>query len=102
MDSTGTLVAGQRRRLGLLVLVATSRELGISRDKLIASLSPESPTDSARHALHQLLYYLRQQIGDDAFLGTDPLRLNPAVVGFTRVGETIIRYNYSAECPGFY
>jgi eukaryotic-like serine/threonine-protein kinase len=82
MDSTGTLVAGQRRRLALLVLVATSRERGVSRDKLIASLSPESPIDSARHALHQLLYYLRQQIGDDTFLGTDPLRLNPAVVGF--------------------
>ena len=82
VDSTGATVAGQRRRLALLVLVATSRELGVPRDKLISALSPESPTDSARHALHQLLYYLRQQIADDVFLGTDPLRLNRAVVGF--------------------
>ena len=82
VDSTGLVVAEQRRRLALLVLVASGRERGISRDRLIASLSPESPTDSARHALHQLLYYLRQQVGDDAFLGTDPLRLNREVVGF--------------------
>jgi serine/threonine-protein kinase len=81
-DSTGLVVAEQRRRLALLVLVASGRERGVSRDRLIASLSPESPTDSARHALHQLLYYLRQQIGDDAFLGTDQLRLNRDVVGF--------------------
>jgi eukaryotic-like serine/threonine-protein kinase len=86
VDSTGLVVAEQRRRLALLVLVASGRERGVSRDRLIASLSPESPTDSARHALHQLLYYLRQQVGDDAFLGTDPLRLNREVIGFD-VGE---------------
>jgi serine/threonine-protein kinase len=82
VDATGVVVAEQRRRLALLVLVASSVQRGVSRDKLIASLSPESPTDSARHALHQLLYYLRQQVGDDAFLGTDPLRLNREVVAF--------------------
>jgi serine/threonine-protein kinase len=82
VDSTGLVVAEQRRRLALLVLLASGRERGVSRDKLIAALSPESPSDSARHALHQLLYYLRQQVGDDAFLGTDPLRLNRDVVGF--------------------
>jgi eukaryotic-like serine/threonine-protein kinase len=82
VDSTGPVVAEQRRRLALLVLLASGRERGVSRDKLIAALSPESPSDSARHALHQLLYYLRQQLGDDAFLGTDPLRLNCDVVAF--------------------
>ena len=54
----------------------------MTRDRLISLLSPESSTESARHSLHQLLYYLRQQLGDDAFLGTDPLRLNPATVTF--------------------
>ena len=82
VDSTGAVVAEQRRRLALLALVASGRERGISRDKLIAALSPDSPADSARHSLHQLLYYLRQLIGDGGFLGTDPLRLNPAVVAF--------------------
>jgi eukaryotic-like serine/threonine-protein kinase len=80
VDSTGVVVAEQRRRLALLVLVASGRDRGVSRDKLIAWLSPESATESARHALHQLLYYLRQQVGDEAFLGTDPLRLNREVV----------------------
>ena len=82
VDSTGALVAEQRRRLALLVLVASGRDRGVSRDKLIAWLSPESATDSARHALHQLLYYLRQQVGDEAFVSTDPLRLNREVVAF--------------------
>lgn len=78
----GTPVAEQRRRVALLVLVAAGGDRGTSRDKLIATLSPDSTTESARHALHQLLYYLRRQVGDDAFLGTDPLRLNPQVVAF--------------------
>ena len=82
VDSRGAVVGDQRRRLALLVLVASGRERGASRDKLIAALSPESPTESARHALHQLLYYMRQQIGENAFLGTDPLRLNGEVVAF--------------------
>ena len=82
VDAAGAAVADQRRRIALLVLLASSRERGVSRDKLVAALSPESTTESARHALHQLLYYLRQQIGDEAFLGTDPLRLDPDVVAF--------------------
>jgi serine/threonine-protein kinase len=82
VDATGVVVAEQRRRLALLVLVASGRDRGASRDKLIAALSPESPTNSARHALHQLLYYLRQQVGENAFLGTDPLRINREVVAF--------------------
>ena len=52
----------------------------MTRDRIVSLLSPESPTAAARHSLHQLLYYLRKQLGVDAFLGTDPLRLNPAVV----------------------
>lgn len=78
----GTPVAEQRRRVALLVLVAAGGDRGTSRDKLIATLSPDSTTDSARHALHQLLYYLRRQVGEDAFLGSDPLRLNPQLVAF--------------------
>ena len=65
LEATGSRVAEQRRRLALLALVASSGERGISRDRPIAALSPESSTESARHALHKLLYYLRQQLGDD-------------------------------------
>ena len=82
LKATGSRVAEQRKRLALLALVASSGERGISRDRLIVALSPESSTESARHALQQLLYYLRQQVGDDVFLGTDPLRLNRQLVAF--------------------
>jgi len=80
VDSGGAVVAEQRRRLALLVLIAAGRGRGVSRDKLVSYLNPESSTDSARHALHQLLYYIRQQAGDDVLTGTDPLRVNPDVV----------------------
>ena len=76
----GEIVRPQRRRLALLVIAAAAGDRGISRDKLIALLSPESTTESARHSLHQLLYYLRQQLGDDVFIGSDPLSLNPGIV----------------------
>ncbi len=62
----------QRRRLALLALLAVAGERGLSRDKLQAYLWPESRADQARHALEQLLYFLRRQLGDDAFLGTNP------------------------------
>jgi DNA-binding SARP family transcriptional activator/TolB-like protein len=80
VDASGAVVAEQRRRLALLALIAAGRGKGVSRDKLVSYLSPESSSDSARHALHQLLYYLRQQAGEDALLGTDALRLNPDVL----------------------
>lgn len=80
VDAGGAVVAEQRRRLALLALIAAGRGKGVSRDKLVSYLSPESSSESARHALHQLLYYLRQQAGEDVLLGTDPLRLNPDVL----------------------
>src|SRR6266571_5328751 len=80
VDSTGGVVGQQRRRLALLTLLSAAREQGMSRDRLVLFLSPESPTESARHALQQLIYYVRQQAGDDVFLGSDPLRLNPVVI----------------------
>ena len=80
VDTGGAVVAGQRRRLALLVLIAAGRGKGITRDKLVSYLNPESSAESARHALHQLLYYIRQQAGEDVLVGTDPLRLNPNVM----------------------
>ena len=80
IDGSGAVIGEQRRRVALLALVAAAGERGVSRDKLLAWLSPESDTASARHSLHQLLYYLRRQIGSDAFRGTDPIRLDPQVV----------------------
>jgi DNA-binding SARP family transcriptional activator len=80
VDEAGVEVATQPRRLALLALLAAAGPRGITRAKLQAQLWPESSTDSARHALDQLLYYLRRQVDPDLFLGTDPLRLNPAII----------------------
>jgi len=80
LGADGAPIGQQRRRLALLALVTAAGDTGVTRDRVMAALSPDSPVESARHALHQLLYYLRQQLGEDPFVGTDPLRLNPGVV----------------------
>jgi DNA-binding SARP family transcriptional activator len=80
-DENLTGAVTQRRRLGILVLLAAAGPAGMSRDKLLAYLWPESDAESARHVLNQLLYAQRRQIGDEAlFLGRKTLRLNPAVI----------------------
>ena len=77
----------QRRRLALLALLAVARETGLSRDKLLAWLWPDSDAERARHVLNQLLYAQRRQVGDAAlFTGQKTLRLNRAVMT-TDVGE---------------
>src|SRR5437899_10982450 len=73
--------ATQRRPLALLALLASARERGVSRDKLLGYLWPESGADKARHLLNQALYALRRHLAaDDLFLGSSELRLNPAAL----------------------
>lgn len=79
-DSAGHHVVSQRRRLALLALLAVAADRGVSRDKLVGLLWPESAAEQARHALEQLLYSLRRQLPPGSLLGTDPLRLDPALI----------------------
>ena len=79
-DSAGEVVVPQRRRLALLALLAVAGSRGLTRDKILAYLWPESSSESARHALEQLLYSIRKQVPAPVIAGVDPLRLNPAVV----------------------
>jgi DNA-binding SARP family transcriptional activator len=73
--TTGTVT--QRRRLALLALLAVARSRGLSRDKLLAYLWPQSDTARARHGLEQVLYAQKRALGADAlFLGVKTLRLN--------------------------
>ena len=80
----GTLLVGraaQRHRIALLTLLACSPGSGLSRDKLIALLWPESGTERARNLLNVSVYELRKALGDDAILSVgDELRLNGEVV----------------------
>ncbi len=71
---------GQRRRLAFLALLAAAGERGLSRDQLLGYLWTESSSETARHSLEQLLYGLRRSLGDDAFVGVNPIRLNREVV----------------------
>lgn len=69
-----------RRRLALLAVLAAAGEKGWSRDQLLLFFWPDSSQTRARHSLDQLLYALRSSIGDGLFSGSDPVRLNPAVI----------------------
>ena len=73
--------AAQRRPLALLALLAAAGETGMSREKLLALLWPESDTEHARNALRQTLYALRRDLdAPELLLGVAELRLNPAVM----------------------
>lgn len=74
--------AAQRRRLALLAIIAAAGRRGVSRDKLLSILWPDSEPEAARHSLYQALHAIRRSLGsDDVFLGTTTLQLNPEVIG---------------------
>jgi len=79
-DSDGRQLIPQRRRLALLALLAAAGDRGMTRDKLVGVLWPESASDNARHGLEQLLYELRRELPVPIVLGSDPLRLDHAGV----------------------
>lgn len=71
----------QRRRLTLLALIALAGDRGVARERAQAHLWPDADPDRARHALDQLLYTTRRDLGSDALLSdASSLRLNPAVI----------------------
>ncbi len=73
--------AGQRRRLALLALLAAHRHRAVSREKLLLYFWPDRGPEEARHSLAQLVYGIRQELGDDVLQsGPDDLRINPAVI----------------------
>jgi TolB-like protein/DNA-binding SARP family transcriptional activator len=77
----GTGAAQQRKTLGLLALLAAAGHRGLSRDKLIACLWPETDAEHGRGLLKQACYALRRDLhARDLFLGSIQLRLNPAVI----------------------
>lgn len=71
----------RKRSLALLTLVAMGTEQGVSRDRVLAFLWPESNTERARNNLKQTLFQLRQELHEDVFIrGAGPLRLNPDAI----------------------
>jgi eukaryotic-like serine/threonine-protein kinase len=77
----GTGAAQQRKTLGLLALLAVAGKRGLSRDKLIATLWPETDAEHGRGLLNQACYALRRDLqARDLFLGSIQLSLNSAVI----------------------
>ncbi|MGH7546825.1 MAG: tetratricopeptide repeat protein [Gemmatimonadales bacterium] len=81
--------AAQRKSLALLALLACAGERGVSRDKILAYLWPETEAPKAAHRLSQVLHALRRDLEAEAlFLGTSELRLNPQVISTDTVEFT--------------
>src|SRR2546426_8315401 len=73
--------ATQRKTLALLALLAAASKNGLSRDKLIAYLWPESDAEHGRNLLKQACYALRRDLqAPDLFVGATALRLNPDII----------------------
>jgi len=80
-DESRSGAGSQRKALALLALLAAAGPRGLSRDKLVAYLWPESPADRATHRLTQLIYSLRRDLeAEDLFLGSVDLRLNSRII----------------------
>jgi DNA-binding SARP family transcriptional activator/TolB-like protein/Tfp pilus assembly protein PilF len=73
--------ASQRRPLALLALLAAAGPSGMSREKLLLYLWPESDEPRARRSLRQTLYSLRRDLDSPELVtGSSSLRLNRAVI----------------------
>ncbi len=74
--------AVQRRRIALLALLAVRARSGLSRDKLIAYLWPDSDSERGRHLLSDSVYRINQELGSETVLAVgDELRLDCEAVG---------------------
>lgn len=72
------------RRLALLALVAAAGPSGITREKILGVLWPESDEEQARHALSQSLYLLRRDSGHECIVGSAQLRLHDEIASDIR------------------
>jgi DNA-binding SARP family transcriptional activator/TolB-like protein/tetratricopeptide (TPR) repeat protein len=73
--------ATRRRPLALLALLAVAGSRGVSRDKIVAYLWPESDDERARNSLSQALRSLKRELGvDPLVLGSAELRLNEKLI----------------------
>src|SRR5438876_11833523 len=73
--------ASRRKTLALLALLAAAGKKGISRDKLVVQLWPETDTAHGRDLLKQACSAHRRHLGQaELFIDTNDLRLNsPAI-----------------------
>ena len=71
----------QRRQLALLAVLAAEGAGGVTRDRLLFLFWPDREADKARHALDQVLYVARRELGAEALVqGPTTLQLNASVL----------------------
>lgn len=81
-DLSPTARARRRHPLMLLALVATAAPQGMSRERVMAFLWPESDAARASNSLRQVLHAIRRDVADDLFLPetSGAIQLDPAKV----------------------
>ena len=73
--------ASQRSRLALLVLLAAARDNGLSRERIVAYLWPNTDPDKGRRLLSDSIYRINQALGADTVSSAgDVVRLDPGRV----------------------
>lgn len=84
VERDGALLTGaaaQRRVVALLAVLAVARDEGVSRDRVLGLLWPDSEPEKARQALAQAIYHARRAVAqDDLFSPGADLRLNRQVI----------------------
>jgi len=74
-------ITGQRRALGLMAAIAAAGPAGLTRDRAMLLLWPESNTERAKGSLKQLLHEIRRRLdGPETITGVAELRLNQAAI----------------------
>jgi DNA-binding SARP family transcriptional activator len=79
-DRDGADLANQRRRLAVLAVVAAAAPGSVSRDRLMMLLWPDSDDEKGRHALNQIVYNLRRELGASPIDGVSDLSLLPHIM----------------------
>jgi len=68
------------RSLALLAICAVAGAKGVSRERVLGVLWPDSHPDRARHALSQTLYNVRREVGAEVIVSSPELRLDPRLI----------------------
>lgn len=68
------------RGLALLAILAAGGAKGMTRDRVLGVLWPDTDEERARHALSQTIYGLRRDLGEDVIDSTPALRLDPVLI----------------------
>ena len=96
--------ARQRRRLGLLAILALGGKHGISRQRVEAFLWPESTAIRSRHALDQTIYAIRRALGVDVIAASGrELSLNPRliVVDLWQFDDAVLASDWAAAIRAY-